>query len=213
MTARFFFRSASLVPLLLTGFLTILATHLILARALPRPMVQAEDKLQPLSASAFSVPGRWTNELGKEVRLTQFLGKRTVFALFYSSCRTICPMTVATLKKVEKSMGEDAKNIQFILVSIDPSHDSPEQLRNFVKTHNLDTTRWHVIASHVDRVRRLAGTLDLGFGHQSADPDLHYMHSLRFAIVNELGFKQDTISTMEPDFERAQKALKKSPGT
>lgn len=166
-----------------------------------------EVEQAPLTQSAYQVSGNWFNDRGERIEFSSFTGQRAAIALFYTSCRTICPMTVATLKKVEKDLGEKAKDVQFILVSIDPVHDQPAQLTAFVKTHNLDLSRWHVVTAHEGVVRRLAGRLRLGFGHQSPDPDLHFMHSQMFTIVNEDGFAVETISTMQPDYDRAYEVL------
>lgn len=161
--------------------------------------------LPALAVSAYESQGPWINSKGESIQLSSFQGKAAVIALFYTSCRTICPMTVANLKKVEKALGKKAKDMHFILISIDSTNDSADKLASFAKTHKLDTARWHLVKADEERVRKLAGALKLGIGHQPADPDLHYMHSLQFAIVNAKGTSVETISTMEPDLERIRK--------
>ena len=43
----------------------------------------------------------WTNDCAQPVRLSDFEGKTVVLALFYSSCPSSCPITVASMKRFQ----------------------------------------------------------------------------------------------------------------
>jgi protein SCO1/2 len=72
------------------------------------------------------------SSLGREVRLSEFKGK-VVFLFFgYTSCQDICPATLAHLKSVMRSLGSSAKDVQVLLVTIDPENDTADHLRQYL---------------------------------------------------------------------------------
>ncbi len=50
----------------------------------------------------------------------------------YASCREICPAALATMTAVLTRLGPRAASIEPLFVTLDPAHDSPAVLREFV---------------------------------------------------------------------------------
>lgn len=73
---------------------------------------------------------------GKPVALSAYKGKVVIVEFGFSSCLTICPVTLAKLAQVWKDLGPLAENVQTLFISVDPARDTPERLRQFV-------TRFH----------------------------------------------------------------------
>lgn len=81
-------------------------------------------------------------EWGKDVTLTAHTGARVstaayrgkVIVLFfgYTHCPDICAPTLAKLAAVRKALGNQADQVQVLFVTVDPKHDTPEQLAKFV---------------------------------------------------------------------------------
>lgn len=139
-----------------------------------------------VSADVYAHPARWTDEAGHSVTLSQLRGKKSVFALFYTSCKTICPMTVKSLKEMQAKLGPD---VQFVLVTIDPDDQGEkgkERIRDFVKAQKIPAG-WKVLASDPANTRNLAAALGLGFADKPANGNLHNMHSLAVAAVKADG--------------------------
>ncbi|HTT08085.1 MAG TPA: SCO family protein [Gammaproteobacteria bacterium] len=80
----------------------------------------------------------------------------------YTECADICPTTLRAMNRVADKMTGDPQT-QFIFVSIDPDHDSPEQMRRY-----LDTMAPKVIglSGSADEISRLARKL--GIAHAPA---------------------------------------------
>ncbi len=61
------------------------------------------------------------------------LRKKWSFLFFgYSHCPEVCPATLGTLNQISQRLGTNP-HVQFIFVSIDPEHDTPQILKAYLK--------------------------------------------------------------------------------
>lgn len=70
---------------------------------------------------------------GKIRRIDDFEGKVTLVFFGFTRCPDVCPSTLMRLRQVRNALGEDAENVQILLVSVDPERDTPETLGAYVK--------------------------------------------------------------------------------
>ena len=68
-----------------------------------------------------------------DVSLTDFRGKVTLLYFGYTFCPDVCPATMVELKKAMVELGRDADDVQVIMVTIDPTRDTPEKIDAYVK--------------------------------------------------------------------------------
>ncbi len=64
----------------------------------------------------------------KNVSLHQFEGKVVLLFFGYRLCPDVCPLTILELKDVLDKLGEDAKKVQIIFVSVDSERDTWETI-------------------------------------------------------------------------------------
>jgi protein SCO1 len=69
---------------------------------------------------------------GQPLRTADYRGKVLVLYFGYTHCPDICAPTVAKLAQLSKALGEQAKDVQVLFISVDPEHDSPAQLKKFL---------------------------------------------------------------------------------
>ncbi len=74
-----------------------------------------------------------TDQEGEEFRLSDTAGKVRLVYFGYTNCPDICPTTLLTWKDAHKQLGDDAEDVEFIMVTVDPEFDTPEVLRKFVR--------------------------------------------------------------------------------
>jgi len=77
-----------------------------------------------------------TAHTGKPVKASDFSGKVVVMFFGYSHCPDVCAPTLVKLDQVMKRLGEDAKNVQVLFITVDPAHDTVQQLAGFVPRFN-----------------------------------------------------------------------------
>lgn len=75
-----------------------------------------------------------TDHHGKNVRLADFSGKAVVLFFGYLQCPNFCPLTLARLAETMQLLGEDAKRVQVLFVTLDPERDVPAALKEYVTT-------------------------------------------------------------------------------
>jgi protein SCO1/2 len=86
---------------------------------------------------------QFTNQLGKKVSLADLKGKILVIDFFFSHCPTVCPGLAKAMARLQNSFtGENDSIVQFISISIDPEHDSVNQLRTFADKYTSNHDSW-----------------------------------------------------------------------
>jgi protein SCO1/2 len=74
---------------------------------------------------------------GNKTITQDHLKDKTVLMFFgYASCPDICPTTMAQLTEVLENLGDDAKDVRIIFVSVDPHRDTPDVLQAYVNAFN-----------------------------------------------------------------------------
>ena len=75
---------------------------------------------------------------GKPRSLADFKGKVTIVFFGYTQCPDACPTTMAELAGILKTLGPDAKRVQVVFITVDPSRDTPSLLKNYVTNFRPD---------------------------------------------------------------------------
>jgi protein SCO1 len=65
---------------------------------------------------------------GSEFRLSKHRGEVVVLSFGYTFCPDVCPTTLVELSQVRAVLGERAKQVQVLFITLDPERDTPERL-------------------------------------------------------------------------------------
>jgi len=68
-----------------------------------------------------------------KVSLAEAIGddKPVMLNFIFTTCTTICPVLTATFSQVQRKLGDEAKNVRMISITIDPEQDTPERLKEY----------------------------------------------------------------------------------
>ena len=77
-----------------------------------------------------------TDGEGKPFALSSLKGKVVVLSFGYTHCPDICPTELLTYSDTLKQLGDEAKNVAVVFVSVDPDRDTPELMKQYVKQFN-----------------------------------------------------------------------------
>lgn len=69
---------------------------------------------------------------GKPFQLSHLGGQVVLLFFGYTTCPDICPLTLAEMQAVEKDLGEQAKDVEVVFVTVDPERDRVEQLAQYI---------------------------------------------------------------------------------
>ena len=73
-----------------------------------------------------------TDHNGKARTLADFKGQATIVFFGFTRCPDICPTTLAEMSEVMKQLGDDAKKVQVLFITVDPERDTPDVLSKYV---------------------------------------------------------------------------------
>ena len=75
--------------------------------------------------------------VGNQTVTQASLKDKTALVFFgYASCPDICPTTMAQLTEVIAKLGDDAKDVRIVFISVDPHRDTPDILQAYVNAFN-----------------------------------------------------------------------------
>ncbi len=77
-----------------------------------------------------------TDAAGQLRHLADFRGKAVVIFFGYTQCPDVCPTTLSGMAETMKLLGEDAKRVQVLFITLDPERDTREILAAYVPQFN-----------------------------------------------------------------------------
>lgn len=131
--------------------------------------------------SLFAQPWRWSDEQGALVRFEQWRGAPIIVTMVFTSCTSTCPLTLDRLRHITETFEREGRAATFVLVTLDPSNDTPDQLRRFKISRQLPA-RWHLLRGDDAQTRQLADILQI-----HVLDDVHVFHDARIVVFDRDG--------------------------
>lgn len=125
-----------------------LGVTVVLPRLFGPPLVGTEFA-EP--APAPSLEGLLTAS-GKPAAMSDYAGKVVILYFGYLSCPDVCPVTLATVARAVKALGDDADRVQLLMVSVDPARDSPDAVERYVHKFDRSFEALHGVEPELGRV-------------------------------------------------------------
>jgi protein SCO1/2 len=133
-----------------------MALALALALAGSVSNVFASDKLKagtfdpPRMAPEFTLQG----SDGSPLKLDRYRGKVVLLGFGFTHCPEVCPTTLSMLAKARKQMGEQAKDVQIVYITVDPDRDNPLRMREYLTHFDASFIGGTGSAAELDKVRK-----------------------------------------------------------
>ncbi|WP_419729469.1 SCO family protein [Lichenicola sp.] len=83
--------------------------------------------------SSVSVGGPFTlvDDQGRTRHGDSFRGRYMLIFFGYANCTDVCPQTLTEMSEALGTVDPDARRIQPLFITIDPTHDTPQRLRAY----------------------------------------------------------------------------------
>jgi len=180
----------------LTLIILLLVVVLIFGLVVGRQILLVEND-EPSPAPEFSEINTYVYDQGREIAEFELVnehddpvtreslkGKWTFAFVGYTNCPDICPAAMANLRRTDNLLPEDLPQPEFLLITADPEHDTPERLRDYV---GFFGENFHGYTGDLETLRALAKSLNAAFSHREVDGELMVDHSGHFALINPEG--------------------------
>ena len=125
-----------------------------------------------------------TDQNGQKISNKDMLGKVYLVEFFYSRCPTICPVMNSNMKYIMTEINRPDFGI--VSISIDPTHDTPEVLKNHARMIGATSQNWHFVSGDRDYIGNLADQFDIYVGDKE-DQSESLNHSGMIALVDQDG--------------------------
>lgn len=79
-------------------------------------------------------PFQLVNQDGQAVDQTLLNGKWTLVFFGFTYCPDYCPTTLTALKATKARLGDKAKDLQIVFISVDPQRDTPQALKDYLSS-------------------------------------------------------------------------------
>lgn len=125
-----------------------------------------------------------TDQNNKKITDKDMLGKVYLVEFFYSTCPTICPVMNSNMKYINQKINKP--NFGIISISIDPTHDTPQVLKDHARMIGATSPNWHFLTGDRTYISKLADQFNIYVGKKSDDAE-SLNHSGMIALVNKEG--------------------------
>lgn len=119
---------------------------------------------------------------GNPLRLSDLAGSVTLLYFGYTNCPDVCPTTLADFQQVKRLLGQAGANVNFVMVSVDGTHDTPDRMRRFLGEFD---PAFVGMTGAEQEVRRIG--VDFGLYFRDADEDV-VNHTNSIFMIDQAGF-------------------------
>jgi protein SCO1/2 len=125
------------------------------------------------------------DEEGRSVSLADFAGHRVLLDFIFTRCPGPCPILTATHVAVQKALSPAVRaRTEFVSISLDPEHDSPEVLKRYARERGIDTSDWSLLTGPVDEVEKVVRAFGVG---STRKPDGQIEHLVVTFLIDGQG--------------------------
>lgn len=84
---------------------------------------------------------------GRTVDSAALRGRPYLVSFVYTRCRDVCPIIAEEIAGALRQLGPRARDVEALLVSVDPRHDTPAAARRWLGEHRLPTQARYLLGS------------------------------------------------------------------
>ncbi|MBX3690042.1 SCO family protein [Dokdonella sp.] len=159
--------------------------------------------------SIYHLDASLTDQHGKARKLADTQGKPVIAAMFYASCKFVCPLIIDSVRKTERALAPaQREGIEVVLISLDPDRDTPAVLNELAHKRHVDSPHWHLMRAPASDVRRIAAVLGVQYKQLE---DGEFSHSSALVLLDAQGrilARSEKLGEADPEFVGAvQRAL------
>lgn len=149
----------------------------------------------------------YQNQNGDSISTSFLKGKMHIANFFFTSCPTICPKTMRSMKDLAETFGPDT-SLQFICFSIDYRKDSVPRLKEYFSKLQIQQPNFHLLMMpNKDELKRVPQKY-LSIASEDSSAAGGFDHSGWLLLVDQdLHIRSYCLGTDSKDVERFKKDI------
>src|SRR5687768_15261876 len=127
-----------------------------------------------------------TDQNGARWSLSNMSGRAGLIFFGYTMCADACPIAMAKVARAARALGDDAKQLTAILISVDPERDTPDVLGDYVKGFEFPLVALTGSKTEIDGV---AGRFGVKYAKEQSSSAAGYLisHTTTLFLVDRTG--------------------------
>jgi len=115
---------------------------------------------------------------GSRVRLKDLLetDKPVVLDFIYGTCTTICPILSAGYRHLQRKLGSESSSVQLISITIDPEHDSPAVMKDYLNKYHAKPG-WTFLTGSRSDIDAVMTAFDAFFSDKMSHQPLNFIRT------------------------------------
>ena len=131
-----------------------------------------------------------TERSGRTITRADLDGKVWIASFVFTRCTGPCPQVSATVARIQKEL-QNEPDVQLVTFTVDPEHDTPDELKEYAKHFNADPERWWFLSGPEEEIHRLSEKSFLLGAQRNTGKDVTpgtaVAHSTKLAVVDRRG--------------------------
>ncbi|MGP4040461.1 SCO family protein [Gracilibacillus sp. D59] len=92
----------------------------------------------------------FTNQDGEKLSKSDLDGKFWIADMIFTNCETVCPPMTANMARLQSLLEEENIDAELVSFSVDPTNDTPEILKKYIKERGGTFDNWHALTGYTD---------------------------------------------------------------
>lgn len=168
----------------------------------PAPtVVSAKEAMRASITGKFSL----VDHHGKPVTEADYRGKWQLVFFGYTHCPDVCPTTLTVVAELMDRLGDQAKAIQPLFVSVDPERDTPATLAEYVDAFHPSIIG---LSGTPEQVKDAARSFKVFYAKVGDTEDYSMDHSAYLYVMNRQG-QIETVFSYQDEGEKLYQGMVK----
>lgn len=134
---------------------------------------------------------RFQNQLGQSSSWKDMEGKIVIANFFFTRCPVICPRMTSNMKRLQDAVKrnvragpKDADFVQFLSFTVDPAHDTVQQLKKYADRYQINPQNWWLLTGSKKEIYDLARN-GMKLGINETEVDTAFIHPQYFVLIDK----------------------------
>lgn len=164
------------------SFIPIPLCFLILTACRPYEFNGTEYR-EPVPAADFTLE----DTSGTPFRLSDQRGRIVLLFFGFTSCPDVCPTTLSEARRILEGLGEEAEQVRFAFITVDPERDTPERLGQYVTRFHPDIVGLRGTAAQLQAMFDAYGVYAAKVPLEDSAAEYTMEHTARVFLVDQEG--------------------------
>lgn len=152
----------------------------------------------------------FTNQNNQNFGTDDLKGHVWIADFIFTNCHTVCqPMTIE-MALLQQDLKEKGFDVQFVSFTVDPTTDTPKQLRKYIRDFTDDLSNWHLLTGYTQEDIEVFAREQFKTIVQKPASSSQVIHGINFYLVDQTGQVIGDYNYIDPTYsERLLEDIKK----